>query len=69
MRIHRARMVRGVTAAGLVAALAATAFAGTASAAPPVVPGSVSIGTINNTVDATAQAIPSVIIGANDQAT
>jgi hypothetical protein len=29
----------------------------------------VSIGTINNTVDATAQAIPSVIIGANDQAT
>jgi hypothetical protein len=57
--------------AGLTASLAATAVAGSAGAASsiPVVPGSISIGTINNTVDGTAQAIPSVIIGANDQAT
>ncbi len=69
MTIHRSRKVRAVATAGLVATLAVTVFAGSASAAPPVVPGSVSIGVINNTVDATAQAIPSVIIGANDQAT
>ncbi len=47
----------------------AAAKVGAAASSIPVVPGSVSIGTINNTVDATAQAIPSVIIGANDQAT
>jgi hypothetical protein len=57
--------------ASLIASVAATAVAGSAAAASsiPVVPGSISIGTINNTVDGTAQAIPSVIIGANDQAT
>jgi hypothetical protein len=55
--------------ASLIASLAATAVAATAGAAVPVVPGSITIGTINNTVDGTAQAIPSVIIGANDQAT
>ena len=47
----------------------AAAKVGAAASSIPVIPGSVSIGVINNTVDATAQAIPSVIIGANDQAT
>jgi hypothetical protein len=57
--------------AGLIASLAATAVAGSAAAESsiPVVPGSISIGTIGNSIDGTAQAIPSVIIGANDQAT
>ncbi len=48
---------------------AAAAKVSAAASSIPVVPGSVTIGTINNTVDGTAQAIPSVIIGANDQAT
>ncbi len=55
--------------AGLIASLAATMAVGAVSATTPVVGSPITIGTINNTVDGTAQAIPSVIIGANDQAT
>ncbi len=69
MSIRQSRGARAVAAAGIVATLAAATLAGTALAETPVIGSPVTVGYVNNTVDGTAQSVPSVIIGANDQAT